>query len=172
MAAGKKSDAKPIRLDAINRKILACFQQHADMTNIQLAERVGLSPAACSQRVNALKEAGVVLSFHAEVDLDRICEHVLAYVEFTLAGNDPAARSRFVDAIERIPEFMDCVRLAGDIEYISFTCCPSISDLNRLCDQVTGDIELGVTKAVPRIIIERAKWFYGYPISRLKWLTD
>ena len=81
---------KPIKLDAINRKILATIHLQSDITNAKLADMVNLSPAACSQRTHALKEAGYYFNCHAEVDLDRICEHVMAYVEFTLSDKRAA----------------------------------------------------------------------------------
>lgn len=51
-------------------------------------------------------------------------------------------------------------------------CCYNIEELNKLCDRVSGDPELGVQKESSRIIIDRTKWFLGYPIDKLKWLQD
>ncbi|MEP1383908.1 MAG: hypothetical protein ABJK64_08930 [Paraglaciecola sp.] len=90
---------------------------------------MALSPSACFQRTKAIKEAGYFVNFQTEMDLDRICEHVLAYVEFKLANNTIAGRAAFEEAIQLIPEFMDCVRVSDDIDYISFTCFPDIKAL-------------------------------------------
>lgn len=161
---------KPIKLDAINRKILATIHLQADITNAKLAEKVNLSPAACSQRTNALKEAGYYSNCHAEVDLERICEHIIAYVEFTLSDNSLQIRRKFEQAIETIPEFMDCLRLSGETDYISFTCCTNIAELNRLCDEMSANKELHIQKIVTRLVLERPKFYLGYPIAKLKWL--
>ena len=161
---------KPVKLDAINRKILATIHLQADITNAQLAEVVNLSPAACSQRTKALRDGGYYFNSHAEVDLDRICEHVIAYVEFTLGDNGLENRRRFEAAIEIVPEFMDCLRLSGDTDYISFTCCSNIAELNRLCDELSSNKELKIEKIVTRIVVERPKFYLGYPIDKLKWL--
>lgn len=161
---------KPIKLDAINRKILATLHMRADITNAKLAEVVNLSPAACSQRTNALKEAGYYFNHHTEVDLERICEHVIAYVEFTLRDNSLPARRKFEAAIEIMPEFMDCLRLSGETDYISFTCCTNIAELNRLCDELSSNEKLGIQKVVSRLVLERPKFYLGYPIAKLKWL--
>ncbi len=161
---------KPIKLDAINRKILATIHLQSDITNAKLAEIVNLSPAACSQRTAALREAGYYFNCHAEVDLDRICEHVIAYVEFTLSDNSLENRRRFEAAIEVIPEFMDCLRLSGDTDYISFTCCTNITELNRLCDELSADASLNIQKIVTRMVLDRPKFYLGYPIAKLKWL--
>ncbi|MGI9293314.1 MAG: Lrp/AsnC family transcriptional regulator [Pseudomonadales bacterium] len=161
---------KPIKLDALNRKILAAIHLESDITNAKLAEAVGLSPAACSQRTNALKDAGYIINCYAEVDLDRICEHVIAYVEFTLSDNSVSTRRKFEAAIEVLPEFMDCLRLSGETDYISFTCCPNIAELNRLCDELNADESLKIQKIVIRVVLERPKFYLGYPIAKLKWL--
>lgn len=161
---------KPVKLDAINRKILASLHLEADITNARLAEKVNLSPAACSQRTHALKEAGYYFNSHAEVDLSRICEHIIAYVEFSLSDNSAQVRRKFEAVIENIPEFMDCLRLSGDVEYICFTCCTNIVELNRLCDDLSAQKDLCITKIVTRIVLERPKFYLGYPIAKLKWL--
>jgi Lrp/AsnC family leucine-responsive transcriptional regulator len=164
------SNKKPVKLDAINRKILATIHLQSDITNAKLAELVNISPAACSQRTKALKDAGYYFNCHAEVDLDRICEHVIAYVEFTLNDNSLAQRRRFEASVEEIPEFMDCLRLSGDTDYISFTCCTNLAELNRICDELSGREELGIQKIVIRPVLERPKFYLGYPIAKLKWL--
>jgi Lrp/AsnC family leucine-responsive transcriptional regulator len=163
-------EKKPVKLDAINRKILATLHLEADISNANLAERVNLSPAACSQRTKALRDGGYYFNSHCEVDLDRICEHVIAYVEFTLKDNSPTYRHKFEAAIEVVPEFMDCLRLSGETDYISFTCCSNIAELNRICDELSSNQELGISKVVTRIVVERPKFYLGYPIEKLKWL--
>jgi len=161
---------KSLKLDAINRKILAQIHLQSDITNARLAEIVNLSPAACSQRTHALKEDGYYFNAHCEVDLDRICEHVIAYVEFTLSNNSLESRKQFEAAIEVIPEFMDCLRLTGDTDYISFTCCSNIAELNRLCDELSANKTLNIQKIVTRLVLDRPKFYLGYPIAKLKWL--
>ncbi len=165
-----KSNKSSIKLDAINKKILATLHQHADMSNQDLADKVALSPSACFQRVKALKEAGYFINFQTEMDLDRICEHVLAYVEFNLHDNTPMGRQAFEHAISEIPEFMDCVRVSGDIDYISFTCFQDIKALNHCCNQLAADSALGISRLNTRVILERAKWCLGYPLEKLRWI--
>ena len=160
----------PIRLDSLNRKIIETIHTQADVTNQRLAEKIGLSPAACSQRVTALKQAGYFKSFTSDIDLEKTFEHVLAYVEFTLSNNAAHCRRAFEKEIEKHPEFMDCLRLSGDVDYVSFTCARNIKELNRVCDKITSNTDLGVSRIVTRVILERAKWYLGYPIAKLKWL--
>lgn len=166
------SSGKPVKLDRFNRHILATLHLEANLSNVELAERIGLSPSACFQRVKALREAGYFVSFHAEVELDRICNHVLAYVEFKLRTNAPAARRKFTQAVRDIPELMDCLRLTGDVDYISFACCSDMKELQRICDDLASDPALNLQRVEIRVILERAKWFLGYPVNKLKWLEQ
>lgn len=163
---------KTIRLDAINKKILSITHLQSDISNQDLADRVGLSPSACFQRVKSLKEAGYFVSFHTDLDLDRLVEHVLAYVEFTLENNSLKHRLAFEAEIERITEFMDCLRVTGDTDYIAFTCAANTQALNNLIDDISSREHLGIKTVKTRIILERAKWYLGYPLDKLKWLDD
>ena len=164
------SKKKNLKLDAINKKILSITHLNSDISNQDLAEKVGLSPSACLQRMKALKEAGYFVSFHTDLDLDRMVENVLAYVEFTLESNSTSFRKRFEAAIEVIPEFMDCLRITGDVDYICFTCCSNTQALNSLIDEISGREDLGIKIVKTRIILERAKWYLGYPLEKLKWI--
>lgn len=161
---------KQLKLDSINKKILAILHSQADLSNQELADKVALSPSACFQRTKALKEAGYFINFQTEMDLDRICEHVLAYVEVTLSDNTKLGREAFEKAIHQIPEFMDCVRLSGEVDYISFTCFPDINALNECCNQLSANRQLNIQKLNTRMILERAKWCLGYPLEKLKWI--
>ncbi|MBE1300859.1 MAG: winged helix-turn-helix transcriptional regulator [Alteromonadaceae bacterium] len=165
-----KNAKKQIKLDALNRKILTTIHKQADLSNQELADVVGLSPSACFQRTKALREAGYFSNFHTEMDLDRICEHVLAYVEIRLLQNNGQARDAFIKAINEIPEFMDCLRVDGAFDYISFTCFPDIKALNATCDALADDPKVGIEKIKVRMILDRAKWYLGYPLEKLKWL--
>lgn len=166
------SKKKNLKLDAINKMILSITHLNSDISNQELAEKVGLSPSACFQRMKALKEAGYFVSFHTDLDLDRMVENVLAYVEFTLENNSTVARRRFEAAIEEIPEFMDCLRITGDVDYICFTCCSNTQALNTLIDEISGREDLGIKIVKTRIILERAKWYLGYPLEKLKWIDE
>ena len=161
---------KPLKLDRINRKILATVHLQSNLNNTELADLVGLSPSACFQRMKTLKEAGYFINFTSELDLDRVCEHVLAYVEITLEDNGYHIRRKFESYIQDIPEFMDCLRLTGDVDYISFTCFPNVQELNRICDELSSLSELHIKRIKTRIVLERSKFYLGYPLNKLKWI--
>jgi Lrp/AsnC family leucine-responsive transcriptional regulator len=163
---------KHLKIDSYNKKILATLHLEADLTNIELAEKVSLSPSACFQRVKALKEAGYFRTFHADVNLDQLCEHVLAYIEFTLENNGAPVRRKFASAIKEIPEIMDCMQLSGDVDFISLSCFSNIKKLNNACTELSDNPALSIKRIKTRIVLDRTKWFLGYPLAHLKWLDD
>lgn len=161
-----------VKLDAINKKILSITHLQSDISNQDLADKVGLSPSACFQRVKSLKDAGYFVSFHTDLDLNRLVEHLLAYVEFTLEKNNLEHRRAFEAEINKYPEFMDCLRITGDTDYIAFTCCSNTQTLNRLIDEISANEKAGIRTVKTRIILERSKWYLGYPLEKLKWLEE
>jgi len=162
---------KTIKLDDYNKKILKTLHLEANLSNNELASRVNLSASACFQRVKAMKEAGYFKSFYADVNLDLLCEHVMAYVEFSLDDNRGDHRRKFITAINDVPEFVDCVELSGDVDYISLSCFPNLKELNEACVRLSDDKKLSIKRINTRIILDKPKWFLGYPIDNLKWLV-
>jgi len=163
---------KTIKIDRYNKKILATLHLEADLTNVELAERVNLSPSACFQRVKLLREAGYFRTFHADINLEQICEHIFAYIEFTLEDNSLPMRRKFLSVIKEIPEIMDCMQLSGDVDYISFCCFSDIQALNEICDQLSANENYTIKRLKTRIVLERSKFFLGFPLERLKWRDE
>jgi Lrp/AsnC family leucine-responsive transcriptional regulator len=159
---------RPVKLDRINRKILTILQQNARISNIELADRVGLSPSACLQRTKALEEAGYILQYVMAVDLDKICNNVMVYVEFTLEKHRLQDLERFERAMRAIPEIVDCLRVSGRFDYISFVVCNSIADFNKLCDDLLSR-DLAISSIRSNVVLDKPKWFGGYPLEHREW---
>lgn len=167
---------KPIKIDRFNKKILSILHLElhleSDLTNAELAERVNLSVSACFQRVKMLKEAGYFRTFHADINLERVCDFVMAYLEFTLYDNSAKVRQDFEKTVLDIPEIMDCMKLSGDTDYISFCCFPDLNKLNEICDILSADERLSIKRITVKTVLDRPKFFLGYPLSNLKWLNE
>jgi len=131
-----------------------------------------LSPSACFQCVKLIKEAGYFRTFHAEINLEQICEHIFAYVEFTLEDNSLPFRRKFLAAIEEIPEIMDFMKLSGEVDYISFCCFSDINALNKTCDELSDNSTFTIKRLKTLIVLERSKFFLGFPLERLKWRDE
>lgn len=163
-------DPGKVKLDSINRKILKIIHTEADISNVDLADRIHLSPAAAYQRVRALKEAGIIVNFFAELDMNKLFEHIFAYAEFELESNSYSSRFRFEKAVNDVPEFVDCHRISGgDFHYILFCCARNIEAMDAACRLISDNADLQVKNSKIRVILDRTKWSLGYPFERLKW---
>jgi len=144
------------------------LQDNARISNIELAEKVALTPSACLQRTRALEDAGYILKYVMAVDLEKVCVHIMSYLEVTLSGHRMADHERFEKAVRLRPEFVDCLRINGESDYIAFVVCSTIAALNSLCDDLLSE-ELPVARIESRIVMDKPKWFAGYPMDRLEW---
>ncbi len=167
-----KRGGKKLKIDAINKKILSIIHLQSNISNQELADKVGLSTSACFQRVRALKEEGYFLTFLSDLDMNRLVEHVLAYVDFTLENNGHKYRKIFEDEIQKHPEFMDCLRVTGDSDYTAYTCCSNTQELTDLVDTISKNEALGIKTVKIRMILGRAKSYLGFPMEKLKWLEE
>ena len=94
---------KKMKLDRINRAILENLQSNARISNLELAEKINLSPSACLQRTKALEDAGYIRAYMASIDIDAICINVMAYVMFSL--RDHAGLDKRVMLVGQLNKF-------------------------------------------------------------------
>lgn len=159
---------KNIKLDRINRRILIELQTDARMSNNELADKIGLSPSACLQRVKALEDAGYIQQYVMAVDLDKLCNNVKAYAMITLKNHTYQDFSIFEKGIRSCPQALDCLRVNGGLDYVVFMVCSSIEDFNSLCDELLQS-PLGIAKITSHFVLDEPKWFAGYPLNELEW---
>ncbi|MBR0800087.1 Lrp/AsnC family transcriptional regulator [Bradyrhizobium jicamae] len=106
-----------IVLDEIDRKILDLLQVEGRITNLELAERIGLSSAPSMRRVRALEDAGVIRSYVALVDPARVGLGFDAIVEVRLKQQNRESFERFEKKVTGLPEVVECCMIAGDWDY-------------------------------------------------------
>jgi len=105
-------------MDAINRNILNLLQQNAKMTNAELAERTGLSPAGTLERVRKLERLGVIRGYVAIVDPDKIARGTQALVQLSLVKHNLASIEHFRDTVQDMPEVLTCFHIAGEYDFV------------------------------------------------------
>lgn len=104
-------------LDEIDRNILDVLQVEGRITNLELAERIGLSSAPCMRRVRTLEEAGVIRSYVALLDPARIGLGFDAIVDIRLKQQNRDSFERFEKKVIDLPEIVECCMIAGDWDY-------------------------------------------------------
>jgi Lrp/AsnC family transcriptional regulator, leucine-responsive regulatory protein len=104
--------------DRIDRRILSALQAEGRITNLQLAERIGLSPTATAERVKRLTRDGFILGYSARLDPRKIALGLLVFVEVKLDRTTAETFDVFADAVRRAPEVMECHMVAGGFDYL------------------------------------------------------
>jgi len=105
-------------LDAIDRKILETLQNDARIRNVELAERVGLSPSPCLRRVGMLEKKGIIKGYATLVDAKAAGMPVSVFVSVTLEKQVKKALGTFEKKIHACPEVMECYLMTGDADYL------------------------------------------------------
>ena len=106
------------KIDLINGKILRALSRDGRISNLQLADEVGLSPSACLRRVQELERSGVIKGYRARLDPAQTGRAYVVYVAVGLAEHTKAAQSEFEQAMQRAHEVTECHNVAGAFEYM------------------------------------------------------
>jgi DNA-binding Lrp family transcriptional regulator len=109
---------RQLALDEIDRKILVLLQGDARIANVDLADKVGLSPSPCLRRVRDLEERGIVRRYVTLLDPAQVGLPVSVFVNVSLERQIEAALERFEAAILTRPEVMECYLMTGDADYL------------------------------------------------------
>jgi Lrp/AsnC family transcriptional regulator, leucine-responsive regulatory protein len=121
----------PIRLDAIDRKIIAELQSRGRLTSQDLAARIGLSPSPCARRVRLLEEAGVIKGYAAIIDQAKIGLPVTAFASIKLSRQHEEDLDEFSRAVSRWPEVVDCHLMTGQRDYLLRILVQDLPDYER-----------------------------------------
>jgi DNA-binding Lrp family transcriptional regulator len=105
-------------MDALDDRILRELSRDGRVSNVDLAERVGLSPSACSRRVQELERAGVIQGYRAVLDRSAMGGGLTVYVTVGLSRHTMDEQRAFEQAIATSPVVRECHNVTGSIEYI------------------------------------------------------
>jgi len=107
-----------VELDEIDRKILRELRSDGRLSNLKLAEKVGLSATPCWNRVRALEERGVIEGYAALLNHKAIGVPDTVIIEVTLDHHDDEALDRFGRAIAVLPEVLEAYLVTGEYDYL------------------------------------------------------
>lgn len=108
-------------VDALDRsdvKILRALQQDGRLSTVALADMVGLSPTATTERVKRLTRDGFIKGYHAVLDPAMLERSLLVFVEVTLDKTTPDVFARFAVAVRASREILECHLVAGGFDYL------------------------------------------------------
>ena len=105
-------------LDDIDLRLLRELQNEGRITNVELAQRVGLTAPPCLRRVRALEESGVIRGYHAELDPSRLGFALTVFAMVSLKSQAEDALREFEAAMQDLPEVREVHMLNGEIDFI------------------------------------------------------
>ncbi len=102
-----------MKLDRTDRRILTALQRNSRITNLELAEVVGLSPTPCSRRVKRLEESGLVRGHVTLLNQSMLGLKLTAYISISMDRHTPDRFETFEQEVSSYPEVMDCSVVTG-----------------------------------------------------------
>jgi len=153
------------RLSRTDRKILAELQKDASLSNVALAERIGMSPSPCLRRVRQLEAAGLIRRYVALLDDRKLGLGITAYVEVKVpqvAGQ--AISDRFKEAVRREPSIIGCYVTAGQFDFLLKVVARDIDAYSELTQNVLLKLP-GVHDMRSSFILEAVKDTTELPIE-------
>jgi Lrp/AsnC family transcriptional regulator, leucine-responsive regulatory protein len=144
-----------VQLDDFDRRIVAVLAADGRMTTVELSNRVGLSPSACTRRLQALEAASVIVGYRAIVDAAAIGLGVTAFVEVTLERQSDEALKAFEAALARCPNVLSCHLMSGGSDYLIELVARDLSDFERLHATVLGRLP-GVFRIESKFALRKA----------------
>ncbi len=107
-----------VKLDRVDRQILSDLQADGRMTNVELAQRAGISAPPCLRRVRALEQAGYLRGYHAQLDQALLGYTVTVFANVGLNSQAEADLSAFESLVKEWPEVRECHMLAGETDFL------------------------------------------------------
>lgn len=153
-------------LDKLDLSILTFLQTDARITNQALADKVGLSPSSCLQRVKQLEKKGFITQYYSQISLNKVCRYVICIANVTMRDHAPQDFEDFSALVSRIPEVTECSTVSGECDFILKIVC---SDMTRYLE--LNNYLLNSSKKIANIntyvVMNENKPFNGYPLKDL-----
>ncbi len=118
-------------LDAIDHRILRALQEDGRLSNVELAERVGLSPSPCLRRVKRLEQEGYIEAYRAILKRHRIGLGLTVFIGVKIEAHADERADALQDAIIAMPEVIACHMVSGDIDYLLEVVVPDLQRYER-----------------------------------------
>jgi Lrp/AsnC family transcriptional regulator len=155
-----------VRLDAMDRKILAQLQRDAGQSLDEIARAVGSSKTPVWNRVRKLREAGVIRQTTVLLDAEALGLEACFFVLIRTAAHEAEWQARFLEALKTRPEVLEAHRLAGDIDYIVKVRVPNARAYDRFYQALIGEVSIHTVTAL--LSMEEIKATPNLPVLDLE----
>lgn len=153
-----------IAIDSIDRIILRNLQSEGRITNVELAERAGLTAPPCLRRVRALEEAGAIRGYHADLDPEAMGYSITVFAMVSLKSQAEADLRAFEEHVAALPQVRECHMLNGEIDFILKVVAHDLQEFQRLLtSQLTPAPNVAHVKT--SLTIRTSKALPGVPVD-------
>ena len=152
-----------VKLDSIDRAILAELQAEGRLSNLELAQRVHLSPSACLRRVKALEDNGVIAQYVALINPRAVGKHGVSFTIINLESMNTPQLEAFEQAVRDQPEVLDCFYVAGSNDYLIRFTYRDAEDLERFHSEVLMRLP-GVARSNSLLVLRTVKKTTALPL--------
>ena len=151
-------------LDEIDLKILQRLQDDGRITNVELANSVGLTAPPCLRRMRALEDEGVINSHHAAIDPAKMGYTITVFAMVSLKSQAETDLQAFEEHVQKLPEVRECYMLNGEIDFILKVVAKDLQQFQSfLTSQLTAAPNVASVKT--SLTIRSAKHLPGVPIQ-------
>jgi DNA-binding Lrp family transcriptional regulator len=152
------------QLDAIDWRILRTLQDNGRITNVELAEKVGLSPPPCLRRVRALEEAGYISGYRAMLNAEKLGYEVMVFAMVGLKSQAESELMQFIERVKRWPLVRECYAVSGEADFMLKCVGPN---LHAMLDFFIKDLTAAanVDSVKTTLILRQEKYEPGIPIT-------
>jgi Lrp/AsnC family leucine-responsive transcriptional regulator len=151
-------------LDRLDRRILYLLQKDGRLSNVALAEMVGLSPSPCLRRVKRLEAEGYIKAYTAVLDAEKIGLGATVFVHVSITQSTSAAADEFRAAVTRIPEVVACHAVSGNEDFLLIVVTRNLESYKKLNEETLLRLP-NVVKKVSSFSLDLLKHVYTLPIE-------
>ena len=129
-----------VKLDDLDRKILALLQDDASLPIQQIADQIGLSINPCWRRIRRMEADGVIRGRVAIVDPEKVGLALTIFVRVKTREHSAAWAEKLVEVIASMDEISECHRIGGDVDYLLKVTVPDIAGYDRIYKELIARV--------------------------------
>jgi len=153
-----------VAIDTVDRVILRHLQAEGRVTNVELAERAGLTAPPCLRRVRALEEAGAIRGYHADLDPEALGYAITVFAMVSLKSQAETDLRKFEEHVAALPQVRECHMLNGEIDFILKVVAHDLQEFQRfLTSELTPAPNVASVKT--SLTIRTSKHLPGVPVD-------
>lgn len=155
-----------MQLDQRDLEILRVLSTEGRITKSALAERIGLSPTPCWDRLQKLERAGLIEGYGARINLKKFAPHVTVFVAAEIADHTAASFQAFESALQRYEEVTACWALGGGFDYLLQIVTRDIDAYQHLMDDLLA-ARIGLSRYFTYVVTKPVKGSGAPPLDIL-----